>query len=389
MDNEFIEVNKKSPVVTILCVVLIVALLGVVGFGFVYKNKPEVVFSSLVNKVSKETKKKVDFKQSKLDFDLSLNVDAGSEYKTYTDLINNILLKMSINTDLNTKEVSATIKADYKSKELLNVDAYYGNKTAYINLNDLFDKVISSPVEIEESNVKLTQDDINTLTEEVINAFKAALKEGKYSSNKVDLNGAKVTKNVVTINSENGEKVQKAFIEYLKKSDKFLTVFSKLTEEKKEDMVKELNEVEYEKIEKDVNICVYTKGLNNELVKLSVESDNKEIIGFTEKSSKVYELKAGIDGNTLTCEIKDLGNNKSTGTCNMEIEGIKVSYTMNVEAKYNEALKKLDTTNAIPYTELKEEDVSKIMENLTKKDSVKDFMEVISSFMNQEPNIEE
>lgn len=384
MDNEFIEVNKKSPVATILCVVLIVALLGVVGFGFVYKNKPEVVFSSLVNKVSKETKKKVDFKQSKLDFDLSLNVDAGSEYKTYTDLINNILLKMSVNTDLNTKEVSATIKADYKSKELLNVDAYYGNKTAYINLNDLFDKVISSPVEIEESNVKLTQDDINTLTEEVINAFKAALKEGKYSSSKVDLNGAKVTKNVVTINSENGEKVQKAFIEYLKKSDKFLTVFSKLTEEKKEDMVKELNEVEYEKIEKDVNICVYTKGLNNELVKLSVESDNKEIIGFTEKSSKVYELKAGIDGNTLTCEIKDLGNNKSTGTCNMEIEGIKVSYTMNVEAKYNEALKKLDTTNAIPYTELKEEDISKIMENLTKKDSVKDFMEVINSFMNQD-----
>ena len=181
MDNEFIEVNKKSPVATILCVVLIVALLGVIGFGFVYKNKPEVVFSSLVNKVSKETKKKVDFKQSKLDFDLSLNVDAGSEYKTYTDLINNILLKMSVNTDLNTKEVSATIKADYKSKELLNVDAYYGNKTAYINLNDLFDKVISSPVEIEESNVKLTQDDINTLTEEVINAFKAALKEGKYS----------------------------------------------------------------------------------------------------------------------------------------------------------------------------------------------------------------
>ena len=29
MDNEFIEVNKKSPVVTILCVVLIVALLGI------------------------------------------------------------------------------------------------------------------------------------------------------------------------------------------------------------------------------------------------------------------------------------------------------------------------------------------------------------------------
>ena len=378
---------KKGLIIgmILLCVVLI----GGCGFLYFYKSKPERVFTSIIDKADKKIKNNIEVNQLKEDIELSIKVEAGEEYKAISDLINNLLLKISVNTDLKTNETNLGLKADYKNKEMANISAYYDSKNVYVNLNDLFDKVIAAELNLDEEKIDINVEDVKNIYNEVFEAFKLAIKEGTYSKKSVDLNGSKVTQNTLTINNKNKDKMVNAFINYLKDNDKFITAVSNLSGESKDEIKKSINEdFKIDKLDKEYNLSIYTKGFDDDFVKFSLGTD-KELISFTETSKNNYEFKVDVDGEKMTCNIKEENELSSTASCSVDVLGIKVTTNAKVNIKQNEKVVKPNIENTINYVELTEEDMNTIMENLNKKDGFSDFMGVISTLMpTEEPEFE-
>ena len=378
---------KKGLIIgmILLCVVLI----GGCGFLFFYKSKPERVFTSIIEKANKKIKNNIEVNQLKEDIELSIKVEAGEEYKAISDLINNLLLKISVNTDLKTNETNLGLKADYKNKEMANISAYYDSKNVYVNLNDLFDKVIAAELNLDEEKIDINVEDVKNIYNEVFEAFKLAIKEGTYSKKSVDLNGSKVTQNTLTINNENKDKMVNAFVNYLKDSDKFITAVSNLSGESKDEIKKSITEdFKIDKLDKEYNLSIYTKGFDDDFVKFSLGTD-KELISFTETSENNYEFKVDVDGEQMTCNIKEENELSSTASCSVDVLGIKVTTNAKVNIKQNEKVVKPNIENTINYVELTKEDMNTIMENLGKKDGFNDFMNVISTLMpTEEPEFD-
>lgn len=377
MEEVTTNVAKKSHkgLIVGIVVVLALVLLGVLGYFYFHKNKPEDVFSSLVKSFDKQVNNTTTgYKQLKTNFELSLNVDAGEEYKSITDIVNNVLLKISVNSDLNTKELLANVKAEYKNKNVIDVDAFYTDSKLYVDLKDLFDKTLYTDVEVDDEEVNVTVDDVQVLYTEVSAAVKKALKEGLYTQESTELNGSKVTKNVLTINNDNREAIVKAAVDYLKSSDKFLETVAKISKETKEEVKADLEEdLEFDKLENDIKVAVYTKGLTNRVVKFAVETD-KEIISVTEVKKNNYDFVIKDDDSEAKCSIVSESETKANGTCNMEVEGIKISYTVKVETERNVKLEKPDTSKAVKFEDLSDEETYKILENAMKKDGLNDLL---------------
>lgn len=385
--------KKNSKVLLICSIVLVILVIGCLGFLYTHKSSPEKVFSTLIEKANKEVKNKVDLNQVSTDFELSFKVDAGEEAKEMTDLINALLLKGNVNVDLKTNELVVGLKADYENKELINVKSYTDTKTMYIDLNDLFDKVLSLKLETEENKFELNVDDVKTIYEEVYKAVKLALEEGTYTKKDAEVNGSKVTENILTIDNNNKDKIVKAFVNYLKDNDKFISALSKLTGEKKDDIKSMLNEeVKLDELKDTYTISIFTKGLNNDLVKVSFSENNTEILSVVKASKDTYDMKFSIDKDSMNCTIKEETKNKVNSTCKLEIEGVKVEYNYKIEVKENQKLEKPNISNSVSIENLTEEDTNKIMENLSKKDGVEKIMELISSMtpqMDEDYNFDE
>lgn len=379
---------KKGVIIGL--VLLCVVLLGGCGFLFFHKSKPEKVFTSIIEKANKKIKNNIEVNQLKENIELSINVEAGEEYKAVTDLINNLLLKVSVNTDLKTNETVLGLKADYKNKEMANVSAYYDSKNVYVNLNDLFDKVIAAELNLDEEKIEINAEDVKNIYDEVFEAFKLAIKEGTYAKKKVELNGSKVRQNTLTINNDNKDKMVNAFVNYLKDNDKFITALSNLSGESKDEIKKSINEdFEIDKLDKEYNLSMYTKGFDDEFVKFALSTDGNELISFTETSKNNYELKVDVDGERMTCNVKEENELSATTSCTVNVLGIKVTTNAKVNIKQNEKVEKPNIENTINYVELTEEDINTIMENLSKKDGFSDFMGVLSTLMpTEEPEFE-
>ena len=104
--EKFSDLTEKKSHKGIVCGLLIVLLLGLIGFGYYYKSKPEVVFKLAANRAYKGFSVKQLKSKSKVDLDLAFNVKADEnseaveeDAKKVFDIVNDMLLKLSIYED--------------------------------------------------------------------------------------------------------------------------------------------------------------------------------------------------------------------------------------------------------------------------------------------------
>ena len=169
--------------------------------------------------------------------------------------------------------------------------------------------------------------------------------------------------------------------------------------EKEADLKKELTQsTELPDIKGNIIIAMYTKGFNNDVVKVTLGDDKSEPLAIVETSKNNYEMKLSAEGFEFKCNVKTDGSKNTEMKCSTEIEKIKLGYTMNIKVDDNYKLEKpaIKEDELVKFEDVNEEDVGKIMENLTNKDAVKELMGVVSSLMEQfsgnvdvEPIVEE
>ncbi len=397
--EKFSDLTEKKSHKGIVCGLLIVLLLGLIGFGYYYKSKPEVVFKLAANRAYKGFSVKQLKSKSKVDLDLAFNVkaDENSEVveedaKKVFDIVNDMLLKLSIYEDDDNNIYKVDIEADYKNKELVAVDAYYENKKVYLDLNDLYDKLIYDEVDLEEFTKKVDKDDIKVVIDEYYKALNKALDKGTFTTEKVELNGSKVTKNKLIINNDNKDEMFNALMGYLRNSDKLIKALSKITEMEVSEVKEMLNsEMSVPELQQSIELSVYTKGLMSKVVKASVGMDGMEILTLSKVSDKNYELaipkSLGVD---FKCNINEKNTNNAAIKCSLSAEGLTMSYEMNVKVDDNYKLEKPNLEKAISYEDVKEEDTADIMKKLTEKDGVKELLEAFSAIeKNFFPQIED
>lgn len=399
--DDFKDLKEKRSGFKYFLVFLILILLGVIGFGYYYTSKPDVVFTTLLNKVYKEALDEEKFNQLKMTANMNIKIDTKEEYKEYTDIINNINLRMIEHIDLTDSTLKIELGADYKEKLLANINAYYKDNTMYFELKDILDKLIkvdakdemSEDLKFDDSYIKDTEVIVNNIYE----ALKLSLKKGTYVSSDTKVNGSNTSKNELIINNENKNVLVNTFIDYLLNSEEFLSSISKITNKEKQEIIDLLNESKkLEDLKEEIHISIYTKKLTNEFVKLEISYNKNNISLLKQEDNYKIEINNESNIKIVSNITVDEKNNKITIVIENTTDDIKVIFNIDISIIYNEKLDKPNVENSITIEELTEEDTNNIIENLTKNEGISEIIESFSELMpnmtelpQEEMNIEE
>ncbi len=365
----------------LVCYLLIIVLLGVIGFGYYYVNKPEVIFNTVLKNVYEYTSSNYDkIDQVKMNMDIQLNISSNSEYEKITNLINDFKLNTSINVDTVNEDISLGVGIDYKEDSIAKIDAYLKEKEAYIDLNDLFNKIIKYKFD-EKVEMNYDTKDVSTLLKYQYNAIKEALKVAIYSSEKQD----NINKNTLIINNSNIKEVMSYYANYLSNNEEYINLLVKIFDSTYEEELKNINELYDLKEIKEIKIIIYTKALTNELVK--VELNIKDYLELEyDISNKIMKMNIYDEEVNSVVEVNNIEKDSYVITSTVNNEDIVVKVTSNISFVYNEKNQLLSSKEVINSEELKEEDENYIMEKLIEKEVVMSLIEEITTIFSSTYN---
>lgn len=368
--------KKKSFLV---CYLLIMLLLGVIGFGYYYVNKPEVIFNTMLKNVYEYTSSNYEkINQVRMNMDLGVDISGNNEYEKITNLINNFKLNTSVNVDLINEDIAFDIDLDYKDDSIAKIDAYLKEKEAYIDLNDIFDKIIKYKFS-EEVEINYDNKDMSTLLRYQYNAVKEALKVAIYSSEKQD----NVNKSVLIINDSNIKDVMSYYTNYLSNSEEYINLLVKINNSTYEDEIKNISELNDISEINEIKVVVYSKSLINDFVKIELNVKDYLDIEY-DISNKIMNMNM-YDETTAAVEVKNNGKDKYVITSTVNNEDIVVKVTSNMSFVYNEKNQMPSSKEVVNIEDLKDEDEEYIMAKLMDKEVISNLIEeIISIFISSD-----
>lgn len=379
--------NTKNKKIFIGLFVVIVLIVVALFTCIAMLATPKKVFETAIEKVFNNTDKisADDIKTISGNLSLDANITANDSNEIY-DLINNIDLKLNYGFDYENKKMNVDLDTTYKNDELLNVDMTTKNDTAYIYLENVFDKYIATPIdgfsEIFESQDMI--DDANIIVDEVEKAIKESFKDEYFSSEdeKITLNGkeVKVTKNILTLNSKNSEKLIKDIAKKLN-NDTFVKGVANLTSEDASKIKEGLESVQDEtfEMEEEITISIYTKGMMKEVVGFEAkEAENFITILEDTKNNYKFTIKVEdekIDGNVKITEKNDNVEIDLT----IKFEETKVNIKISSSYKYNEKIKDINISNSVAVDKLTTDEQNKITTNIFSNKAIMEIVEIFST----------
>ena len=371
IEEYFSEVKNRSFPTGIIFFLLLLALVGGVCYYYFVLDDPKNIFLSAVN----STLEQFSFqKEDKVNYEFSLdtNVDTtNKEYIDIVDIIEKIALTGKGSINFNKKINYSELTTYYKSDKLLSINTYYENDDyLYLKSNDLFDKTIKIKTETEQTdnkdtttnNVKLS--DVETLINTLKEILKNILNGATYKKEYVDLSGNKVKKVTLIIDKDLSEK----FYNQLLDDNNFMESYSKVMNidisEAKEKIKKLINDLDDEKEE----VSLYLSIIKNEFI-MYEDIHKKERVTIS-KDNNTYKYKLYEDSIVEYQGYFELEKNDNEYQISFEYDGIKeeINVTVNIDLllEYNEDIEIMDTKDAVDSNKLSENDLNKIMNNLSK-----------------------
>ena len=378
IENNDINYTKRNS--NWVLIIIILLLLGVIVGGYFYVTKPEVMFNTLLNKVYKSANTELkNYKQTKTNIDMSFNVDAGEEYKDIVDIVNNFKIKSSFNVDSKNEKFALGLGAYYNNKAIIDADMYYEKDMAYLDLKDLFGKLIKFDINMKEEKIDITEKDINIIANNIFNALKEGIKKADY----VVVKESKINKNTLVINNDNKDNVMNTIVDYLLNSNDFIDVIKKISSTTKEEVINSLKDLKnIEELKEEIHISIYTKVFTNEFIKLELGTKEEVVLTLTIPQNNVYKIESfDYEGSKFTITVTQDNDNKISVVSNIESTDIKMVVNMNISYVYNEEIQIPVTKASVLMDELTEEDTNSIMENLMQNEGIIEIVEAIQSLI--------
>ncbi len=456
MEENFKKRSTKKIIIIIAIVVLLVALIvGGVLFYLNSKNKPEKILEDKIKQAFELTESQSEeINSGRISLELSGEINSDmAEIKAINPIIKAVKINSITEFDVSKKIFNQNLSATYDGEQVISVDALLQDERVYVYLNELYSKYIDFTDELEEE-LSLEDIDLNSLFETnaeldmdaLIKDIEGILIE---EVSKLDLEQEKVEVNGEKVRKTTFELSEKDLLELLKK------ILNKVNEyqynEEVQYLIEDL-EYELEYVDEDsgnyIEISMYTKGLNNEIVKLEAklfsydeeemsiefnkENENKAtievfmydeevmIIEYNKENDNKTTITAKAEGalfgivieknsdtetvvNVLFNEYEESietaqevmsivinEQNENEGTIKLSINAEEVELVLNVKYKVEEnaIIEERNTTNSIKASEITDSDMIEILENVKKNEILYGIVNsMMSSYYDMSDNI--
>lgn len=387
IDTYFSDAKKKSFPIGIVFFLLILVILGGCAYYYFVIDSPKNIFLTAINNKLSNIKLD-DYEKVSIDFELDTNMmTTDKELVDTFNILNKISLTGNISEDLNNKTAYLKLNALYEEEDLLGMDMYYEKNTVYLKLNNLYDKVIKS--DLTEEEISDMNDSFENYDKELQNKLVSSLKKNitetlknaNYTKEYVELNETYVKKLNLIID----DNLLKDFYNKLLNDDDFIESYSKLVEITESELKEQLED-EIDNIDPDykLTISLYLSILKNEFTMLELINEDSRIVINKENDEynyKCYELDI-IKFQGYASLVK---NNEKEYELFFSLDAIEeqlnIEFNLDLSYEYDLEIDKLDTSNAKNVDDLTDEDINKILTNITNNKNLNKLITDINALM--------
>lgn len=382
--EENIKKNKSKKVSIFIFVIILIVILAVAAV-IVYKinsRKPEKIFGKAIEKTFDEMNSSSNSKKGMIKLKLTGGIETdNSEMRMLNEILREIQLTSVTKFDLDKKILDENISVKYDDEQVINVDGLIQDEKMYFFLEDIFEKYIEVDEEylqgtelstIFEAESAFNNDDLIKELEEILND---EVNKKEFTGENAEIDGKKVRKSTLKLTIK---EVQEITLKLLKKVNEYDST------EELQDIIADLEyEIEHgEDIENYIEISIYTKGFNNEFVKMDValfniEYDEVVVIELKNISENEIIIKCLLNEEStdisdsieiMEVKIKTRSENEGTITLKLNVKEDLTILNLEYEISDNINLKERDTSNSVKINDLTETDFNEMLNNIEKNE---------------------
>ena len=380
--------GSKHSVITLACIIAAVAVvIGVLCLVLFGAKSPEKIYKGMLSKAINESLAGEAMTSNTANITSTITV--STDIDDAKDMLDGLSIDANVQYDKAAQQAVVALNVAKGKEKYLNLRAMGDliNKVAAVEETNLYKKMVKAdiPDEFYDAIEEVLGKDY-TFESDASACKKAAkilystiesnIKPEWFSKEKVTTQeNGKLTDNILTIRETELEDVIVATVKSLRTNNDFLNCFTYRDEIV--DMLDSIQDEVEDMSDEDVvyTIHYYTKGnkfAGAAIVHKDEYYEEEEIIEIEKKSKKEYEIRVEEnDGRNLEVlqTIKVVANKLEKNNVDVEVtmevedEGY-ITIAMATTAKYNKAIELLDVDSAVDYTELTEDDIQEIMDNL-------------------------
>lgn len=310
---------KKNCAWPLLLIAIAIVLLGMVGFYYFKKtNDPKEVYMSLFEDFNEFYNEIIDKGMKNLNSprkgnaSFVINVtDKGKILNGYDKLLNKLDLNVNYEIDYKNKVFNSNYVVNYDKELLGNISLSANKDILYGKINNSNDKAYKMSIDEKIWNDEYIRS-LNNIYNELYNSLVSSLDESYFTKEKVVLNvngkDKKVNKLSLNINKDNSSKLLGNIKSYLGKSDTFIEAISFYSDMSKEEVIKEINNINVDE-EFELKVDLYKKDYSDNIIKVDILS-NEYNIGLILNDEDEYDI---------------YNDNKKIGTVSILKDSIKYS----------------------------------------------------------------
>lgn len=310
---------KKNYVWPLLLIAIAIVLLGMVGFYYFKKtNDPKEVYMSLFEDFNEFYNEIIDKGMKNLNSprkgnaSFVINVtDKGKMLNGYDKLLNKLDLNVNYEIDYKNKMFNSNYVVNYDKELLGNISLSANKDILYGKINNSNDKAYKMSIDEKIWNDEYIRS-LNNIYNELYNSLVSSLDESYFTKEKVVINvngkDEKVNKLSLNINKDNSAKLLGNIKSYLGKSDTFIEAISFYSDMSKEEVIKEINNINVDE-EFELKVDLYKKDYSDNIIKVDILS-NEYNIGLVLNDKDEYDI---------------YNDNKKIGTVSILKDSIKYS----------------------------------------------------------------
>lgn len=380
--------GSKHSVITLVGIIAVVAVvIGALCLVLFGSKSPEKIYKGMLSKAINESLAGEAATANSAIVESTIKI--STDIDDAKDMLDGLAVDAKVQYDRAAQQAVVDLNVAKGKEKYLNLKAM-GDlvaKVAAVQESNLYSKMVKAdiPDEFYEGLEEVLGKDYTFETDAAANkkaakilysTIESNIKPEWFSKEKVTTqDNGKLTDNMLTIRETELEDLIVATVKSLRTNNDFLNCFTYRDEIV--DMLDSIQDEVEDMSDEDVvyTVHLYTKGnkfAGAAIVHKDEYYEEEEIIEIEKKSKKEYEIRFETnDGSDLEVlqTIKVVANKLDTNDLDVEVtidiedEGyITVAATTN--AKYNKSIELLDVSKAVDYTELTEDDMQEIMDNL-------------------------
>lgn len=384
------EKQRHSVITMAIVMVAIILVVAIIAVVALCSKSSEKLFKGFIK--SAITELYAGDAATSNSANINASVELSTDIKEIKEVVDGLKVATNVQYNLSDKQVVLGLNLDKKTDSYLSLNSMvdFKDNQVYLSEPNLYDKVIKVEIPEEYQDMikeYLGEDDFAPVdkavakkaAKEIYSTIDANLSKDLFTSEKVTVNingkDKKVTDNKLTITFEQLKSAVESTTKSLKMNNKFLECYKDRDQiiealDVIEDAVDELDEEEI-----TVTVHYYTSGLTNKFVGVAIVASNDygnevifEVVN-TEKNVYEINLKETQYSSTETVATAKLVVNKSTNkekdfslSMDVEDEG-NIQLRVVTSEVYNKGIEALNTSNAIEYTDITDEDYEEIYDN--------------------------